>query len=211
MLTQQTCQILLIKGRKTRAVSSQLVPLSRQLLPCAFSATVQPLSPLWPPHTRHSWWASAVIPWGASQGNRCPRAGQKPVMLSCEPVNHTYSHQYNARKRNRAGREQSKGSRYCSCYARLLKWSGVTILGGPIMQGNSHVPDLQPISTCASVWSLLNSTVIIMSSETKFMCCGERVCLCYCSHSGAQACARLVSWAGRFSLKYFDSSVFKLW
>lgn len=190
MLTQQTCQILLIKGRKTQAVSSQLVPPQQAAFAlCFLCNSAASLSPV-TPRTRHSRWASAVIPWGASQGNRCPRAGQKPVVLSCEPVNHMYSHQYNAWKRNRAGREQSKD---CSCYARLLKWSGVTILGGPIMQGNSHVPVFQQAAWSAAhlylCFSLESSTltVIIMSPETKFTCCCARVCLCYCSPSGEQA------------------------
>lgn len=186
---------------------------------CNSAASFSPVTP----HTRHSWWASSVIPWGASQGNRCHRAGQKPVVLSCEPVNHMYSHQYNAQRRNRVGREESKGSRYCSCYARLLKWYEVTILGVSIMQGNSHVPMFQQAAWSAAhlymcfslekqlIIYLLHSTVIIMSPETKFMCCRERVCLCYCSPSGEQARERLVFWAGRFSRKYFDSYACKLW
>jgi len=56
-----------------------------------------------------------------SLATRCSKEGHKPVVMSRELGGHMHSCQYNARKRKRVDREESKGSRYCSCYARLLK------------------------------------------------------------------------------------------
>lgn len=56
-----------------------------------------------------------------------------------------------------------------------------------------------------------HSTVIILLPETKFMGSVERVCQCHCSPLGEQACVSLVLWVGRFSPKYQNFYVFKLW
>ena len=94
---------------------------------------------------------------------------------------------------------------------------------GSIMQGNSHVRILQQAEwDAAHLYMCFDlekhlimyhsySTVIILSPETKCMCSVERVCQYHCSPLGEQACASLVFWVGRLSLKYQNFYVFKLW
>ena len=60
------------------------------------------------------------LPWSRAQTSHAVMWASRP---HATPMNIMHG------REKRVGREESKGSAYCSCYARLLKWSEMTILG----------------------------------------------------------------------------------